>query len=74
MPNPKDLLLENHDEFRRLVQEHNMHSLRLQAIAEKRFPFEDEQIEETRLKKLKLQLKDQLETMEKEILGQHHFA
>ena len=74
MLNPNDLLLENHDEFRRLVQEHTMHSERLEAIAQKRFPTEDEQVEESRLKKLKLRLKDQIETMERDIVGQRKFA
>ena len=74
MANPNDLLLENHDEFRRLVQEHTMHSERLEAIAQKRFPTEDEQVEESRLKKLKLRLKDQIETLERDIVGQRKFA
>lgn len=69
MQSPRDLLLEQHDEFRRLVQEHAMHSQRLEALAEKRFPTEDEQIEETRLKKLKLRLKDQIDHMEREFQG-----
>ena len=74
MLNPTDLLLENHDEFSRLVQEHTMHSERLQAITQKRFPTADEQVEEARLKKLKLQIKDQIETMERDLVGQRKFA
>ena len=72
MPSPRDLLLENHDEFRRLVQEHTQHSQRLEALAEKRFPTEDEQAEETRLKKLKLRLKDQIDQLERQfqVVGQ----
>ncbi len=69
MLNPRDLLLENHDEFRRLIHEHTLHSQRLEALAEKRFPTEDEQVEESRLKKLKLRLKDQIDHMEREIQG-----
>jgi uncharacterized protein YdcH (DUF465 family) len=62
----RDLLLAQNDEFRRLVQEHSQYSQRLDALSTKRFLSEDEKVEEVRLKKLKLRLKDQMETLEQQ--------
>jgi uncharacterized protein YdcH (DUF465 family) len=62
----RDLLLAQNDEFRRLVQEHSQYSQRLDALSSKRFLSEDEKVEEVRLKKLKLRLKDQMETLEQQ--------
>jgi uncharacterized protein YdcH (DUF465 family) len=63
MLTPRDQLLASHDEFRRLAQEHMQHSQRLESLTQKRFLTEDEKIEEVRLKKLKLRLKDQMESI-----------
>jgi uncharacterized protein len=62
----RDSLLTSHDEFRRLVQEHMQYSTRLDSLTEKRFLSEDEKLEEVRLKKLKLRLKDQMQMIERE--------
>lgn len=62
----REQLLASHDEFRRLAQEHTQHSLRLNSLIEKRYLSEDEKLEETRLKKLKLRLKDQMHMIEQE--------
>ena len=62
----RDLLLAQNDEFRRLVQEHSQYSQRLDTLSSKRFLSEDEKVEEVRLKKLKLRLKDQMETLEQQ--------
>jgi uncharacterized protein len=63
----KDELMASDENFRRLAQEHTQYAQRLEALVTKRFLSEEEQIEETRLKKLKLRLKDQMEQM-----VQHH--
>jgi uncharacterized protein len=68
----RDLLLAQNDEFRRLVQEHSQYSQRLDALSSKRFLSEDEKVEEVRLKKLKLRLKDQMETLEQQYRRQGH--
>ena len=60
----REQLLAGHDEFRRLAQEHTQHSLRLNSLIEKRYLSDDEKLEEVRLKKLKLRLKDQMESIE----------
>ena len=63
---PRDQLLTSHDEFRKLAQEHTQHSERLESLTQKRYLTEDEKLEEVRLKKLKLRLKDQMESIEKQ--------
>jgi len=60
----REQLLASHEEFRRLAQEHIQHSQRLESLIEKRYLTEDEKMEEVRLKKLKLRLKDQMELIE----------
>ena len=62
----RDHLMANHEEFRRLVVEHTQHSQRLESLTQKRFLTEDEKLEEVRLKKLKLRLKDQMEMIERQ--------
>jgi uncharacterized protein YdcH (DUF465 family) len=60
----RDQLLASNDEFRRLAQEHSQYSQRLDNLSHKRYLSEDEKLEEVRLKKLKLRLKDQMESIE----------
>ena len=62
---PKDHLLASHDEFRRLATEHTQYAQRLDSLTQKRYLTEDEKMEEVRLKKLKLRLKDQMESIER---------
>ena len=63
---PKDQLLASNDEFRRLAQEHTQYAQRLESLTLKRYLTEDEKLEEVRLKKLKLRLKDQMESIERQ--------
>ena len=66
MLSPRDLLIASHEEVRRLAQEHLQYSQRLDALTQKRYLSEDEKLEEVRLKKLKLRLKDQMEQIERQ--------
>jgi len=65
MLTPRDQLLASHEEFQRLVQEHSQYSQRLESLTEKRYLTDDEKLEEVRLKKLKLRLKDQMLHLER---------
>lgn len=67
-----DELLANHDEFRRLAQEHKQYAQRLDSLIQKRYLTEDEKLEEVRLKKLKLRLKDQMEMIEQQHRRSQH--
>jgi uncharacterized protein YdcH (DUF465 family) len=66
METPKDQLLASHDEFRKLAVEHTQYAERLESLTQKRYLTEDEKMEEVRLKKLKLRLKDQMESIARE--------
>jgi uncharacterized protein YdcH (DUF465 family) len=70
----RDVLLAQNDEFRKLVSEHSQYSQRLESLTQKRYLSEDEKIEEVRLKKLKLRLKDQMERLEQEFRRGHNVA
>jgi uncharacterized protein len=72
MLTPKDQLLVSHEEFRRLAQEHMQYAQRLDSLTQKRFLTDDEKLEEVRLKKLKLRLKDQMEHIERQYRQEHH--
>ncbi len=67
-----DDLVANHDEFRRLAQEHQQYAQRLDSLIQKRYLNDDEKLEEVRLKKLKLRLKDQMEMIEQQYRRQPH--
>jgi len=66
MLTPRDQLLASHDEFRKLAQEHTQYSERLDSLTQKRYLTEDEKLEEVRLKKLKLRLKDKMQSIERQ--------
>jgi hypothetical protein len=70
----KDLLITQSEEFRKLLQEHSQYSQRLDALIQKRFLSDDEKLEEVRLKKLKLRLKDQMEFLEQQYRRDHQVA
>jgi hypothetical protein len=64
MEAPQDQRPASEEEIRKLAKEHSQYSQRLDLLTEKRFLSEDEKLEEVRLKKLKLRLKDQITTLE----------
>jgi uncharacterized protein YdcH (DUF465 family) len=66
---PKDFeelkrkLLESDDEFRQLATQHHDLDERIHSLATRPYLSEPEQLEEVTLKKKKLQLKDQMESI-----------
>lgn len=67
----REYLLASNDDFRRLVQEHQQYSQRIDALTSKRYLSEEEQFEEIRLKKLKLRLKDEMQVLEAQFSRAH---
>jgi len=67
----RDQLLASNEEFRRLVDEHSQYAQRLDSLIQKKYLSEDEKLEEVRLKKLKLRLKDQMESLEQKYRAVH---
>jgi uncharacterized protein len=57
----KRRLLQNDEEFRQLATEHHDLDEQIQNLSSRHYLSEPEQIEEVRLKKRKLYLKDQME-------------
>lgn len=56
-------LIDTHDEFRRLASQHSEFARKLDDLEALSHLTNDEQLEESRLKKLKLRLKDQMEAI-----------
>ena len=59
----KKQLLQSNDEFRQLATQHHTLDERIHDLAIRQYLSEPEQLEEVTLKKRKLQLKDQMESM-----------
>ena len=56
-------LMETSERFRQLKRKHSDYERRLGELGKRRYPSQEEQVEEIRLKKLKLRLKDQMAVM-----------
>ena len=56
----KSHLMKTDEEFRRLADEHHRYHVQLEALEAKSRLTPEEEVEEHRLKKVKLQLKDQM--------------
>ena len=56
-------LMETNEEFRKLAGQHSEYARKLEMLEALPHLTYDEQVEETRLKKMKLRLKDQMEAI-----------
>ena len=56
----KDELMASNPEFREMAREHGRYEQRLSELSALTYPSDEEQLEETTLKKKKLALKDQM--------------
>ena len=59
----REQLMARSEEYQRLRQEHARYASQLDHLAAKTYLSEQEQLEEVRLKKLKLRVKDQMEML-----------
>ena len=59
----REKLLHSSEKFRKLLEEHSQYDQKLGNLLDKSFLSEEERVEEVNLKKLKLQVKDQMERM-----------
>lgn len=59
----RDQLMANDKEFQRLEHEHAIYAEQLEELTHKKYLSDQEQMEEVRLKKLKLKAKDQMEML-----------
>ena len=59
----RDELIKSNTAFRDLVHQHQNYEERLSELAHLSYPSDDEQLEETLLKKKKLQIKDEIYAM-----------
>ena len=64
-------LIATNEEYRRLSGEHTEFAKKLDALESLPHLSEEEQLEETRLKKIKLRLKDQMEAIVAHSRAQH---
>ena len=59
--NPGDFLLDGDSEYQKLVQQHSAYEEELQRISRSAYVSAEDLLEEVRLKKLKLRVKDEME-------------
>jgi len=67
-------LMTTNEDFRRLAEQHSDYARRLDALEAQPHLTDQEQLEETRLKKLKLRLKDQMEAIIAQYRAQQQVA
>jgi uncharacterized protein len=67
----KHLLIETNEEFRQLASKHHTLDDRLHELESKHYLSDAEQFEEVKLKKRKLQVKDQMEMILRNFRGSH---
>jgi len=63
----KAYLMQSNEEFRALAEKHAEYAKQIDALEQKSHLTEEDEVEEHRLKKLKLHLKDQMQ----QIMGRH---
>ena len=70
----KNFLLQSDQQFRQLAEQHHRLDDRLHQLIEKHYLSATEQFEQVTLKKKKLAVKDQMETIVREYTRQHSRA
>jgi uncharacterized protein YdcH (DUF465 family) len=67
----REQLMAGNEQYRRLHEEHARYASQLAQLAAKTYLSEEEQVEEVRLKKLKLRVKDQMEMLVRQAQAVH---
>jgi uncharacterized protein YdcH (DUF465 family) len=67
----RDQLMVTNEQYQRLREEHTRYATQLDQLAAKTYLSDSEQVEEVRLKKLKLRAKDQMELMVRQAQSVH---
>lgn len=67
--NPRDIILDADVDYQRLAEQHSKYQSELHRIATSPFLNSEDLLEEIRLKKLKLQVKDEMEQIASRISG-----
>ena len=67
----KGLLLQSHETYRQLAEQHHQLDNRLHQLIDKHYLSDSEQFEEVTLKKKKLALKDRMEEIAREYAHSH---
>jgi hypothetical protein len=70
--NPGSAKEQDNEEYRRLEEQHHDYETRLSALSEKVVLTHDEQVEESTLKKKKLQIKDRMEALARQARSGAH--
>lgn len=70
-PNFRERLLKQNEEYRRLDQQHHEYESQLIRYSDKMVLTDEEQLEETTLKKKKLQTKDRMEAIARQARETH---
>ena len=70
-PGLRDRLLAQNEEYRKLDQQHHEYEALLTQFTEKAVLSDDEQVEETTLKKKKLHIKDRMEAIARQAREAH---
>jgi hypothetical protein len=68
----KDQASASPEALQKLASEHAKYAQRLDALSQKRYLSEEEKLEEVRLKKLKLKLKDEMASLEYQFRQSRH--
>ena len=68
--NPRDVIVESDVEYQRLSEKHRQYEAELQNLTRSPYHNSEDLIEEIRLKKLKLHVKDEMERL----IARHHVA
>ena len=69
--NPRDVIVETDAEYQRLCQQHEQYEAELQRLSRSPYLNAEDLIEEIRLKKLKLHVRDEMELLAARVHNAH---